>query len=70
MTYPDRNALYGKLLTRMQYTNCTMPESIRNSKNESINLSRSGVFSLYAFHNVSIAFVVGDCTAFGAIVET
>lgn len=70
ITYPDKNALYGKLLTRMQYTNWTMPESIKNSRKESINLSRSGVFSVYAFHNVSTAFVVVDGAGFGAIVGT
>jgi hypothetical protein len=69
-TYPDKNALYGKLLTRTQYMNCTTPESIKKSRKESINLRRSGVFSAYAFHSVCTAFVVVDGAGFGAIVRT
>lgn len=34
-----------------------------------MNLSRSGVFSTYAFHSDSNAFVVVDCAALGAIVK-
>lgn len=48
--------------------NCTTPESIKKTRKESINLRRSGVFSVYAFHNVSTALVVVNGAGFGAIV--
>ena len=44
-THPARKALNGKLVTRTQYRNCTMPESMRNTRKASIVLRRVDVFS-------------------------
>jgi len=52
---PARKALNGKFVTRTQYTNCMMPESIMKTRKASINLSRFGVLSRYAFHSESRA---------------
>lgn len=50
-TYPAKNALKGKLVTRTQYRNCETPESMMNTRNASINFRRSVVWSTYACHN-------------------
>jgi hypothetical protein len=42
---PAKNALKGKFVTRIQYRNCTIPESMRKTKNESMNLSLFDVLS-------------------------
>ena len=45
----------------MQYINCNIPESMINSKNESMNFRRSVVCSLYANHNEwNAPNIVGD----------
>jgi hypothetical protein len=43
--YPARNALKGKFVTRMQYRNCMIPESMRKTRNESMNFSLFDVLS-------------------------
>jgi len=63
---PAKKALKGKLVTRMQYINCSTPENMMNSRNESINFRRSVVCSLYAIHNEwNAPIVVGDDLADG-----
>ena len=57
VTYPARNALNGKFVTRMQYKNWVMPDSMRNTKNASMSLSREDVVSLYALNSVWTALV-------------
>lgn len=43
--HPAKNALKGKFVTRIQYRNCAIPESIRKTRNESMNFSLFGVLS-------------------------
>jgi len=43
---PAKKALNGKLVTRIQYKNWSTPESMINSRKESMNFRRSGVCSL------------------------
>ena len=62
--HPAKNALKGKLVTRMQYKNCMTPESIRNTRKESMNLSRPGVVSTYARQSVSTALPLSAKPAF------
>ena len=57
-TYPARNALKGKFVTSTQYTNCMIPETIRNTRNASMSLRRDEVVSLYAFQSDSTALAV------------
>jgi len=45
---PARNALKGKLVTRMQYTNWMTPERMRKTRKASMNLRRECVESMYA----------------------
>lgn len=43
---PARKALKGKLVTSIQYRNCAMPESMRNTRKVSMSFRRDGVVSL------------------------
>lgn len=63
MTYPAKNALNGKFVTSMQYKNCMMPESMRNTRKASMVLRRVDVFSLYAFRSDWIACEVAGGAA-------
>lgn len=51
-SYPPRNALKGKFVTSMQYTNWIIPESMINKRYTSMSLRRAGVCFWYAFHSV------------------
>ena len=66
-SYPAKNALKGKLVTRIQYRNCTIPESMRKTRNESMNFSLFDVLSEYAFHNDSTALAATGVCCFGAV---
>ena len=54
-SYPARNALKGKFVRSMQYTNWIIPESIINTRYESTSLRRAGVCFWYAFHSIRSA---------------
>ena len=48
ISYLERKALKGKLVTRMQYRNWMTPERMRNARKASMNSSLEGVTSMYA----------------------
>lgn len=66
--YPARNALKGKLETRMQYRNCMIPDNMRKKRNASIVFNRVDVVWLYAFHKERTALLDGGEVA-GATLE-
>ena len=81
-SYPARNALKGKFVRSTQYTNWIIPESITNTRYESMSLRREGVCFWYAFQSVRNAlegaedvswdagFDVGVATDFAGISST
>lgn len=66
-THPAKNALKGKFVTRMQYKNCTIPESMRKTRKESMNFSLFDVLSEYAFHSDSTALAATCVCCFCAV---
>ena len=65
--HPAKNALKGKFVTRIQYRNCTIPESMRKTRNESMSFSLFDVLSEYAFHRDSTALAGVDGCCFTAV---
>lgn len=45
-THPAKKALKGKSVTRTQYANCAMPESMMKMRYASTSFSLNGVVSL------------------------
>lgn len=67
VAHPAKNALKGKLVTRIQYKNCAIPDSMRKTRNESMNFSLFEVLSEYAFHRDSTALAGTDACCFTTV---